>query len=171
MGTSGWLRLRSQRYRSGTAHDGCQDRIASPMQTRITISSEVRMLTYRDRGGLIVQRHGRGCAPPRGSAPYPAGASPLRPFKKQKPSHEELIESVVSLPLVGPQWYGLTRALCTFSHGGHPRTLSERKTTGLRCTQFQDHLVLETIHHFRIILRLENASIDRSFALSSPAVH
>jgi hypothetical protein len=34
---------------------------------------------------------------------------------------------------------------------------SERKATGQRCTYFQDHLVLETLPDFRIILGLENA--------------
>ncbi len=37
-------------------------------------------------------------------------------------------------------------------------TLLERKTTHHRCTQFQDHLVLETILDFRIILGLEYAT-------------
>ena len=83
----------------------------------------------------------RAYGPPRGSAPYLAGASPLRPTPRQKPFHEGLIEGVVPLPLVGPE----------------PYTLSERKTTGYRCTHFQDHLVLETILDFRIILGLENA--------------
>ena len=35
--------------------------------------------------------------------------------------------------------------------------LSERKDTGYRCTLFQDHPVLETPHHFRIIRGLEYA--------------
>jgi hypothetical protein len=35
---------------------------------------------------------------------------------------------------------------------------SERKATGHRCTDFQDHLVLETLPDFRIILGLENAT-------------
>src|SRR5260370_41095960 len=36
-------------------------------------------------------------------------------------------------------------------------TLSERKATCRGCSPFQDHLVLETIPDFRIILGLENA--------------
>ena len=41
-------------------------------------------------------------------------------------------------------------------------TLSERKATGRWCTELQDHLVLETILNFRIILGLEYAQdLDR----------
>ena len=46
---------------------------------------------------------------------------------------------------------------CTPSPAGRG-TLSERKATSPRCIQFQDHLVLETIPPFRIILGLENAA-------------
>lgn len=64
----------------------------------------------------------------RGSAPHPAGASPLRPSKNQKPSYEGLIQSVVSLPLVGPAHHQPVDALMSSSSQA---TLSERKAT--RC--------------------------------------
>ena len=43
-------------------------------------------------------------------------------------------------------------------------TLSERKATGGRCTEFQDHSVLETVPDFRIILGLENAGRPLGYA-------
>ena len=41
-------------------------------------------------------------------------------------------------------------------------TLLERKTTCHGCSPFQDHLVLETIPDFRIILGLENAASSQA---------
>jgi hypothetical protein len=48
---------------------------------------------------------------------------------------------------------------CTPSPAGR-HTFSERKATKHWCTQFQDHLVLETLPDFRIILGLENAVVS-----------
>ena len=142
------------------------------MQAGITIPAHIRL---NDQRGAA-PHPARGFPPPETPAPFPSdsifqnrprcqgfaaprakrapltapGRSEDLPNMRERALTESTLGAVSRLPLVGPEFFEKLSQTITYTR----RVL---RTACPSPVAFQDHLVLETVFDFSIILRLENA--------------